>query len=338
MFMRAVVLSKTGKPEVLKVSDVPKPSPGKGEVLVKLSYSGVNYAEILSRKGIYGWAVKRPYVLGMEGAGTIEAVGEGVDSSRIGQQVMIGTQYGCYAEYVAVPEFLAIPAIEGYEMTESAAFLVNYLTAWVSLFTLAKLQMGEKVLITAAAGGVGSAAVQLSVKQGCKVYGLAGNEAKIKFLNSLGVTAAISYYQKDWPEQLRKASGGVDVVLEMVGGEVFQHAFESLNHFGRLTVAGFASMDLKKWNPVSWYKTWKDAPKVNIMKLAHKSAAIMATHLGYLLDDPQKMMQIFQELRTFVEAHNIHPIVGKIFPLEEVAEAHRWIESRQSVGKVLLKI
>jgi NADPH2:quinone reductase len=336
--MRAVVLSKTGKPEVLKVSDIPKPVPGKGEVLVKLSYCGVNYAEILSRKGIYGWAVKRPYVLGMEGAGVIEAVGEGVDSNRIGQKVMVGTQYGCYAEYVAVPEFLAIPAIEGYEMTESAAFLVNYLTAWVSLFTLAKLKIGEKVLITAAAGGVGSAAVQLSVKNGCKVYALAGNEEKIKFLTSLGVTAAISYYHKDWPNLLREASDGVDVVLEMVGGEVYHHAFESLNHLGRLTVAGYASMDLKKWNPFSWYKTWKDAPKVNIMKLAQKSGAIMATHLGYLLDDPKLMMQIFLELRTFVESHNIHPIVGKIFPLEEVAEAHRWIESRLSVGKVLLKI
>ncbi|MCB0262748.1 MAG: zinc-binding dehydrogenase [Calditrichaeota bacterium] len=336
--MRAVILQKTGNPHSLHISDAPEPKPGPGQVSVKLQFSGINYAEILSRKGLYGWAVKRPYILGMEGSGIIEAVGDGVNPARVGQAVMVGTQNGCYAEKIVVPSVQAIPVISGFEMSENAAFLVNFMTAWVSLFSLAKLQPGEKVLITAAAGGVGSAAVQLAVKHGCEVYALAGNAEKIKFLKSLGVTGAISYHNPGWQNQLRDESNGLDVVLEMVGGEVFRQAFSMLNPLGRLTIAGYASMDLKKWNPVSWWQTWRDAPKINIMKLAHKSSAVMATHLGYLLKNPDLMQQTFADLEAFVVANNIRPVVGKIFPLENVGDAHQWIESRNSIGKVLLKI
>ncbi len=336
--MRAVVLNKTGKPDVLKVREVDIPKVGENDVLIKLQFSGVNYAEILSRKGLYGWAVKRPYILGMEGAGSIEAVGKNVSDSRIGETVMVGTQYGCYAEKVVVPQQQALPTLSGFDITESAAFLVNFMTAWVSLFTLAKLNRGEKVLITAAAGGVGTAAVQLALKKGCKVYALAGNAEKIHFLKSMGVTAAISYYNKNWYETLLEQSGGIDVALEMVGGDIFKKSFASLSPFGRLVVAGFASLDLKKWNPVSWWKTWRDVPRISTMKLAEKSGGIMASHLGYLLKDSSKMHEIFENLRDFVILHQIKPHVHKIYPIEDVASAHHLIESRKSIGKVLLKI
>ncbi len=336
--MKAIILRKSGRPETLQISTVPDPVPAEGEVLVKLLYAGINYAEILSRKGLYGWAVKRPYILGMEGAGEIIAVGPGVDAGRIGESVMVGTQYGCYAEKIALPAERALPVIPFYSMAENAAFLVNYMTAWVSLFTLAKVQPREKVLITAAAGGVGTAAVQLSVAQNCRVFALAGSEKKIAFLNSLGVAAAISYYKKNWHEELQTKSGGVDVALEMVGGEVYRHSFAALNPLGRLVVAGFAGMDLKKWNPLSWWKTWRDAPKVNLMSLAQKSGTVSATHLGYLLRRPQMMREIFDELRSFVIENEIRPVIGRIFPFAEASAAHRWIESRQSQGKVLLDI
>lgn len=336
--MKAIVLNKTGKPGVLALKEVETPKPGENDVLVKLQYSGVNYAEILSRKGLYGWAVKRPYILGMEGSGIIEAVGKNVPMTRIGETVMVGTQYGCYAEKVVAPQEQALPILPTLDIIKSAAFLVNYMTAWVSLFTLAKLAPGEKVLITAAAGGVGTAAVQLALKSGCKVFALAGNTEKISFLESLGVTAAISYYHKNWFEELSDRSGGVDVALEMVGGEIFKKSYECLMPFGRLVVAGFASLDLKKWNPASWWKTWHDLPRVSVMKLAEKSVAIMASHLGYLLKNPSKMHEIFEELREFVNTHQIKPHVQKIFPIENVVEAHRFIESRKNIGKILLKI
>ncbi len=336
--MKAIVLNKTGKPGVLTQKEVAPPQFGDNEVLVKLQYSGVNYAEILSRKGLYGWAVKRPYILGMEGSGIIEAAGKNVPMSRIGETVMVGAQYGCYAEKVVAPQQQALPALPNLDIRESAAFLVNYMTAWVSLFRLAKLAPDEKVLISAAAGGVGTAAVQLALKRGCKVYALAGNTEKINFLESLGVTAAISYYKNNWVEELFDRSGGVDVALEMVGGDVFKKSFKCLRPFGRLVVAGFASLDLKKWNPVSWWRTWRDLPRVSVMKLAEKSGAVMASHLGYLLKNPSRMHEIFEELREFVITHQIKPHVHKIFPIENVAEAHQFIESRRNIGKILLKI
>jgi NADPH2:quinone reductase len=335
--MNAVVLKKIGKPAVLKLSEVPEPIPGKGEVLVRLHFSGINYAEILSRKGLYGWAVKRPYIPGMEGSGIIEAVGEGVDPSRVGEKVMIGTKNGCYAEKVSVAQEQAIPAISHFTMEENAAFLVNYMTAWVSLFSLARLQADETVLITAAAGGVGTAAVQLASKSGCKVYGLAGNQEKVDYLKSLGARGAFNYRKEDCFEKLREINNGFDVILEMVGGEVYKESFKLLNPLGRLVVAGFAGLDLKKWNPLSWWRTWRDIPRVNLMRLAQISAAVMSSHLGYLLRDPALMRTILEDLKEFIVKKNIRPIIGKIFPFEQVAEAQAFIESRRSVGKVLLR-
>jgi NADPH:quinone reductase len=337
--MKAIVLTKTGGPDVLRVSEVSEPVPGAGEVRVRVQYAGINYAEILSRKGLYGWAPKRPYTLGMEASGVIEKLGVGVDASRLGQEVMVGTKTGAYAEKIVVPENQAVPSPKGFSMEESAAFLVNYLTAWVALFTMAKTEPGEKVLITAAAGGVGTAAVQLASTHGCEVYGMAGSEEKTDFVRTLGAKDAFNYRSSHCFEALVSLTNGVDVVLETVGGDVFQKSLNSLNPFGRIVVAGFASLDLKKWNPYTWYKTWRDIPKADIRILARKSVAIMSSHVGFLVEDePERVTSIYGELNNFVFKHDIRPVVGKVFPFEEVSQAHRFIESRKSMGKVLLKL
>jgi NADPH:quinone reductase-like Zn-dependent oxidoreductase len=335
--MKAAVLHRTGRPGVLQVSDVPEPVPGPGEVRVHLGYSGINYAEVLSRKGLYVWAPKRPYILGMEGAGVIDGVGDGVDPARVGREAMVGTQYGCYAEKVVVPEERAIPAIESFTLEENAAFPVNYMTAWVALAELARVAEGEKVLVTAAAGGVGTAAVQLAARYGCEVYGLVGSREKLDLVRSLGAREVLSYRDSDCFERLRAVSGGVDVVLETVGGRVYRESQSLLNPFGRLVVAGFASLDLKRWNPLSWWRTWRDLPRAKVGELAEASTGVMATHLGYLLNEPARLQAIFERLRAFVSDKGIKPVVGKIFPFEDVAEAHAFVESRRSVGKVLLR-
>lgn len=335
--MRAVVLRKTGRPDVIGVSDLPEPVPGAGEVRVSLKYSGINYAEILSRKGLYSWAPKRPYILGMEGAGVIDEVGEGVDPVGVGRDVMVGTQYGCYAEKVVVPEERAIPAIESFTVEENAAFPVNYMTAWVALAELARVAAGEKVLVTAAAGGVGTAAVQLAARLGCEVYGLVGSREKLDLVRSLGAREALSYQESGCFESLRSLSGGVDVVLETVGGRVYRESQSLLNPFGRMVVAGFAGLDLKRWSPLSWWRTWLDLPRAKVGQMAQASTGVMATHLGYLLDEPARLQAIFERLRAFVAERGIKPVVGRIFPFEDVAEAHEFVESRASVGKVLLR-
>ena len=336
--MKAYLLKNNGRPEVLRIYDLPEPMPGEGEVQVSLQYIGLNYAEILSRKGLYGWAPERPYVPGMEGAGTISRVGEGVNPDRIGQTVMVGTQFGCYAEKVVIPAQQALPIIPAYSMEENAAFAVNYMTAWVSLMEMARLRKEETVLITAAAGGVGSAAVQLSVRLGCRVIGLAGSEQKLQMVRDLGAEAAYNYREKKYEERIKTEYGGVDVILELIGGAVYRKNLNLLHPFGRMVIAGFASLDLKKWNPVSWYKTWRDIPRVSVVQLAMKSQGVLATHLGYLLDEPERMRRIFSDLTSFVSRHNIKPVVGKIFSFDQLPEAHAFIESRKSTGKVLVRV
>ena len=335
--MKAIILKKTGGPRVLELCEVPEQDPGPGEVRVHLRYTGINYAEILSRKGLYRWAPRRPYVLGMEGSGVIDSVGAGVDPSRVGQSVMVGTQYGCYAEKVVVPQARAIPAIDTYTMEENAAFGVNYMTAWVALMELARLQERENVLITAAAGGVGTAAVQLAAKHGCQVYGLAGSQEKVDLVRSLGAADGLDYTGSGWHQRLQELAGGFDVVLETVGGDVYRSCLALLNPFGRIVVAGFASLNLKRWNPASWWRTWRDVPRAKLMDLAKTSTGIMATHLGYLLDEPARLQAVFDRLNAFVTEQGIRPVIGRVFPFEDVAEAHAFVESRRSVGKVLLK-
>lgn len=337
--MKAIVLRKNGGPGVLQTEEVKKPRPGKGDVGVSVRFAGINYAEILSRKGIYGWAPKKPYIPGMECSGVIEKTGDGVDRSRVGERVMVGAKYGCYAEYVVVPDNNAVPVIDGFSDEESASFLVNYMTAWVALFKMARAGRGDRVLITAAAGGVGTAAVQLAARAGCEVYGMAGSAQKLELIKSLGASGAFNYRDPDCFKNLIAATGGVDAVIEMVGGEVFRKGMDSLNPFGSMVVTGFASLDLDKWSPSSWLRTWRDIPRADIGELARKSISVMSSHLGYLLDrEPEKMSRLYGELRGFVLEHGIRPVVNRVFDLEEARQAHEYIESRKSEGKVLLKI
>ena len=337
--MKAIVLRKYGGPEVLRPEETYDPVPGRDEVLVTLEYAGINYADILSRKGLYGWSDKLPYIPGMEGTGVITDTGPGVDKSYIGKKVIAGSKNGMYAEKAVVPVDRTIPVIDKYSAAENAAFLVNYMTSWVALFKMAKVQPGEKVLVTAAAGGVGTAAVQLASGFGCDVYGMAGSETKTEIIKSCGAIEGFNYRSNNAFRDLGDLTGGVDVVIELVGGEIYRKSMELLNPFGRIVVTGFASLDLKKWNPLSWIRTWMDIPRANIREMANSSVGVMATHLGYLLENnPAILKQIYDEIYEFIIKQEIHPVIGAVFPFEQVSEAHKLIESRESSGKILLRL
>jgi NADPH:quinone reductase-like Zn-dependent oxidoreductase len=338
--MKAIVLERHGGAEVLRVREVPDPLPGTGQVRVRVEAIGVNYAEVLSRKGLYGWAPALPYTPGMEAAGTIDALGAGVEGRAIGERVIVGAQYGAYAEKVVVPERQALPAVPAFSTEENAAIAVNYLTAWVALMEMARLRPTDRVLVTAAAGGVGTAAVQIATRFGCATAGMAGSDAKLEAIRALGAEAAVNYRRAGFQARLREAAGtgGYDVVLEVVGGEVFRAVWPVLAPFGRVVVAGFASLALQRWNPLSWLRTWRDLPKADIRSLAPASAGLMATHIGYLLDDPPRLARVWGELMAFVAAHGIRPVVGATFSFGEMAEAHRLMESRRSVGKIVVRM
>lgn len=338
--MKAYVLNKTGDTRVLRISEVEQTACGPGDVRVKIKNIGLNYAEIQSRKGLYGWAPKRPYVPGMEAFGVIEELGGPIDGLKTGTPVIVVGQFGCYAEEVVVPAAQILPAIENFTDSENASFAVQFMTAWVALMEVCRLRSSDRVLIQAAAGGVGTAAIQIAHKYGCEVFGTASQDKKLDLIRSLGADHAINYRTEDFADYIRAATTGqgIDVVLEVVGGEVFRKSLDLLNPFGRLVVIGFASLNLNKLNPLSWWKTWKDIPRVKINDMATASQVVGASHLGYLLKDKERMNRIWGDLVKFTLENGIKPVVGHEFSFEEMPEAHALMESRESTGKIVISL
>jgi NADPH:quinone reductase-like Zn-dependent oxidoreductase len=337
--MRAWLLSRSGGPDVLRLTEVPDPEPAPGQVRVRVEAIGINYAEVLSRKGLYGWAPKRPYVPGMEAVGTVAALGPGATRRSLGERVLCGMQHGAYAEAVVVDEARALPAPEGFSLEECAAYAVNFMTAWVALVELARVRATDRVAITAAAGGVGTAAVQIALAHGCRVLGMAGSEAKLERVRALGAQRTVCYRSPDFPARLAEATadGGLDVVLETVGGDVYRACLERLAPFGRLVVAGYAGLDYRLWNPLSWWRAWRGAPRVDVMEAAVASTGVMATHIGYLLPDEERLLRVWAALTDFTREHGLRPVVGRTFGFEELPEAHRFMESRESEGKLVVR-
>jgi NADPH2:quinone reductase len=335
--VRAWLLDRTGGPDVLRLVDRPDPRPGPGQVAVRIEAIGINYAEVLSRKGLYGWAPKRPYVPGMEAVGVVEALGAGVAAPRIGERVICGMQHGAYAERVVATAATALPAMEEYTLEENAAYAVNFMTAWIALVEMARLRSSDRVGITAAAGGVGTAAVQIAAAHGCDVLGMASSDDKLGRVRALGAQHTVRYGDAGFDARLAEAAPhGLDVVLETVGGDVYRTCLGRLANFGRLVVVGYAGLDYSLWNPLSWWRAWRGAPRMNVMKAAMASTGVMATHIGYLLADEARLLRIWRELTGFTRAHGLRPIVGRTFRFDELPEAHRFLESRASVGKLVV--
>jgi NADPH2:quinone reductase len=338
--MRAYTLERHGPPEVLELREMPVRTLGRGEVEVRVQAIGINYAEVLSRRGLYGWAPPKPYVPGMEVAGVIEAAAPDVPTERLGESVVIGMQYGGYAERVVVRSAQALTAIPSLTTEENAAFAVNYMTAWVSLMEMARLRATDRVLVTAAAGGVGSAAIQMAAAFGCDVVGMAGSDDKLERVRGMGAAHTVNYRAPDWKARLKAELGGrrPDVVLEVVGGEVFQECLASLAPFGRLVVAGYAGLDYSVWKPWTWWGAWRGRPRADVMGLAKASTGLLACHIGYLLGDQARLQQVWGDLVPFTTSHGISPVVGHTFPFEQIHEAHRLMESRNSVGKIVVTL
>lgn len=338
--MRAVVLRRTGAPHVLRMEQVPDPTPGPGQLLVRVEAVGLNYAEVLSRKGLYGWAPRRPYVPGMEAAGRVEAVAAGVDPGRVGERVVVVAQHGAYAELMAVGARQALATPAAWSVEESAAFPVNWATAWVGLMEMGRLRPTDRVTVSPAGGGVGTAAVQIASRFGCSVLALAGSESKLERVRALGAHDTVDYRTPGWRDALadHTRERKVDVALEMVGGDVFRGVVDALGPFGRVVVVGYADLDYTVWNPLSWWRAWRGIPRMSLDRMLRRSNGILSSHLGYLLADPALMTRTWEDLTAFVAAHGLRPQVGHVLPFEAVADAHALMESRESYGKIVLRL
>jgi NADPH2:quinone reductase len=263
-----------------------------------------------------------------------------VDPARVGEPVVVGAQHGAYAELIAVPSAQALQAPEGWSVEERAAFTVNWATAWVGLLEMGRLRPSDRVLVSPAGGGVGTAAVQIASRFGCDVIALAGSDAKLERVRALGAGATLNYRRPGWRPRLSELAGerGVDVALEMVGAEVFHAVTDTLAPFGRVVVAGYAELDYALWNPLSWWRAWRGMPRMGLERMFRRSNGMLSTHLGYLLADPTLLARIWGDLTAFVARHGLRPQVGHVLPFALVAEAHRLMESRESYGKIVLRM
>lgn len=330
--MRAVLLTRYGNADVLTITDVPTTRPRPGEVRVRVRAIGINFAEVLSRRGLYGWAPALPYILGMEAFGEIDAIGEGVTSHKIGDAVIAGTQFGAYAEFICVPAERALVPPRGFSVEENAAFAVNYMTAWIGLMELARLRPTDTLLVTSAAGGVGSAAVQIAKKFGARVIGAAGR-GKQDAVRALGADLALDYDDPAWHAQL----GEVNVALEMAGGKIYRTAVRHLAPMGRIVIAGASNAFPRTRNPFARLAAARNLPRASIFDMLRRSYGVMSFHVGWLLDSGNVMPQ-WRDLVQFTEQHGIRPIVGRQFAFEQIRDAHRALEERRNVGKVVVTI
>ena len=323
--MKAVRIQETGAPEVMHLEDIETPTPKEGEVLVKVAAAGINYADLAQRQGAYLTRTRTPSTVGFEFAGTVEALGPGVNAPAVGTRV-VAMGEGGYAEYAIAPVSAVIPIPDSLDFARAAAFPVQGLTAYQLLRESAHLEHGESVLVHAAAGGVGTMAVQLAKLMGAgTVIGTASNAEKLALARRLGADVAINYTEDSWVEQVKNATGGqgTDIILEMVGGTIAEQSLKCLAPYGRMVVFGSAS-----GQPVQF----------SAIQLMYKNQAIIGYWLTSQLSRTDRVARASMELMQYLAAGKLEIIVGHTFPLADAAEAHKAIAARKTVGKVVLMV
>jgi NADPH:quinone reductase-like Zn-dependent oxidoreductase len=332
--MRAVVITKHGPPSVLQVQDRPDPPPpAAGQVRIRVRAAGVNFADHLARVGLYPDAPKVPSVVGYEVSGTIEVVGDGVDPTRVGQRVLAGTRFGGYAEIVNAGANDTVPLPESMSFEQGAAVPVNYATAWAALHGYGSLRAGEQVLVHAAAGGVGIAAIQLAKAAGAVVHGTA-SPGKHTQLAALGIDKAIDYRRAGW----WKGLGPYDMVLDALGGTSLRRSMDLLRPGGRLVAYGFSAMQQGEKRSLR-----RVAPQVlamlrgfNLIKQMETSKTVIGLNMLRLWDDRGTLEPWIGPLSAALADGTACPVVHAAVPFADAPEAHRILAARENVGKVVL--
>lgn len=321
----------------------PDPVPGPGEVRIAVRAAGINFADTLARVGLYPDAPKPPCVLGYEVAGEIESVGEGVEDRRPGERVMAGTKFNGQAELVVVPaeQVLALPERLSFE--QGAAFPVNYGTAWAGLILMGGLRSGDRVLIHAAAGGVGISATQVARNVGATIFGTA-SAAKHEAIRAQGVDHPIDYRTADFEaEVMRLTDGeGVDLVLDAQGPTTFRKDYRVLRPGGRLVMYGISETskegrrDLRATlsglarMPLATMPWWKSLAMMN------ENKGIFGLNMLSWWEREGNLDRVTEPLLPELEAGRLEPVVAASFPFDQAGEAHEFIAQRRNVGKVVL--
>ncbi|MEM7137958.1 MAG: medium chain dehydrogenase/reductase family protein [Myxococcota bacterium] len=338
--MRAVWIPKYGTPDVLEVREDGDPTPGPGEVRVRVRASGINFAEIMARQGLYQDAPKPPMVVGYEVSGEIDAVGDGVTERTAGQRVIAMTRFGGYADTVCVPMINTFPMPDQMSFEEAAALPVNYLTAYHMLFEVFRIKPGDHVLIHQAAGGVGTAASQLCRSvEGVVSYGTA-SAAKHDYVRQNGCDHPIDYHSVDYAEEIRKLTDGkgVDLVLDALGGTDWKKGYSLLRPAGMLIPFGWANMaKFGKRRILHVIGQLLRMPKWSPMSLMHENRGVAGVNMGHLWDEAELISEEMYALLGLYETAQIKPHVDRTFSFDDAPAAHAHIEDGKNIGKVLLQ-
>ena len=341
--MKVLLQTGNGGYDVLQVQERPDPPVGPGEVRIAVKAAGINFADTMARVGLYPDAPKPPCVMGYEVAGVVESVGEGVSAHAIGDRVMAGTRFGGQAELVTVPEVQVLPLPERLSFEQGAAFPVNYGTAYAALVLMGSLREETRLLIHAAAGGVGIAATQIAANVGAEIFGTA-SPAKHDAIRAQGVKHAIDYRNQDFEQETMRLTGGegVDLIIDALGPTSFRKDYRLLRPGGRLVMYGLSEVTSESGRdlpamlkgllkmPLATVPWWKSLLVMN------ENKGVFGLNMLKWWEREGSLDRVTEPLMADLEAGRLEPVVAEAFPFEQAGEAHKFIAERRNVGKVVL--
>ena len=337
--MKAAVLVRNSTPEKsFEFRDLPKPKPTEDQVLIQSEGFGLNYADVMARHGDYEDCPKLPAVIGYDVVGKVVEIGSNVNNVKVGDRVTAMTRFGGYAEFAVTDYRACVKIPDNYEFGKATALTTQYCTAYYCFEEMVSLFKGDHVLIHAAAGGVGTALVQLAKHKGCVIFGTAGSDEKLEYLRSIGVTHPINYRKSDFEEEVRKVVGDkkLDAIFDPVGGKSVRKGLKILASGGRIVLFGASSMTGTNifgklgmvagfgiYHPVEFMMSSRGMIGVNMLRIAD--------------DRPMVIKRCLEAVVSLIESGVLDPTVAKIFKAEELGAAHAFLESRKSMGKISVK-
>jgi 2-desacetyl-2-hydroxyethyl bacteriochlorophyllide A dehydrogenase len=328
---RDIVIEKFGPASTLVTRQIAPRAPGNDEVAIDVAYSGVNFADVQMRIGLYPDAPKKPFVPGYEVSGRISAVGKNVKDLAVGDAVVAGTYFGGYASTVTIPAHQAFKLPEKMDLASGAALPVAFFTAQLAVFEMARVRKGDRVLIECATGGVGVLAMQMAKHVGAEVTGLTTSAHKKKFIEEHGATAyTLDEFQAD------KSLTGYDFILNSSGGGNIGWQRKRLRLTGRIVCIGMSSgVKDGKRSFLRIAKALLSMPRISILRLFNDNTGVYALNALHVLRDPEWIAKLTRSMST-IPAMQLEPHVGKVFDASEVGQAHDFLSSKQATGKVLI--
>lgn len=336
--MKQIWITGTGGPEKLQVREAPDPAPKAGELRVRVAASGINFADLLVRHGLYPGAPKFPCVVGYECSGIVDQVGADVDAAWIGKAVLATTRFGGYADVVCVPLPQVFEKPDGLSHEQAAAIPVTYLTAWQLLVVMGALSADETVLIHNAGSGVGLAAIDIARHIGATIYGTA-SRGKHDFLKQRGVHEAIDYRSSDWSVAVDRLTGkrGVELIIDPIGGGNWKKSYQALRPSGRLGMFGASTASESRLpGALRLLSVALKMPLFNPVSLMNDNRSVFGVNRGHMGQETAKTRAWMQQILEGVAASWVRPHVDRAFKFDQAGEAHAYIEARRNTGKVVL--